>query len=651
MTQPEQLEGQQVDQYTIQRHLDRGGMADVYLAYDNTLQRPVAMKMMLPQLARDDDYVARFRREATAVAGLHHPHIIQVYDVGVGPDERPYFTMQYVREGSLQRWLTQLQHAGQRMPVPFALALAVKIADALQTAHEAGIVHRDLKPANILLGTNSEPLLTDLGVARTGDTRLTQTGAAVGTPLYMAPEQMSGHADARSDIYAFGVMLHEMLAGDVPLQRPLPDSLLEETRTVVQRCLQPNPDDRFQSAAQLKAALAAALREERARTVDTRPMQAITQRLTSRHLLWAIPVLLLLFAFGAYLFFFAGPPGETAVASPSSQPVNLIVNEPAASPTSAPPASLVPTLTPLPTSTPTPTPSPTPTASPTPTITPTPTAVLPPLPQPESVEPTGQIVFTCYIDQRDDVCRMDANGSNEMRLTNTGATDYYASFFPDNQQIVFTSRRDNSFFMYAMNADGSNQRRLPPTNAGSIFAPTVSPDGTRIAFTGADNDAQHIWIINVDGTGLRRLTNEGENNVDPVWSPDGTQIAFASDRDGAYAHFVVDVASEEIRRIDTGIEEIGGRSDWSPDGRWLAFYAGDPGEREIYLAPITGGGAYRLTNGSGNLAPSFSPDGNWITFTSFQDGDGEIYIMRIDGTDLRQLTDNDYTDWQPRWSR
>ena len=262
--------------------------------------------------------------------------------------------------------------------------------------------------------------------------------------------------------------------------------------------------------------------------------------------------------------------------------------------------------------------------------------------------PNGRIVFTCYINDFDEICAINADGGDEQRLTNDAATDWYASFSPDGQQIIFSSRRDNNFEIYLMGADGSNQRRLSQ-NLGSLYAPSISPDGRQVVFTAARNNSQNIWVMNLDGRGATPLTDTSGNNVDPAWSPDGAQIAFSSDRGGETAHHIMDDDGSSVRMLRTGVDEIGGRSDWSPDGRWLAFYAGPRGDRDIYLAAVDGSKAHRLTNGDNNAAPSFSPDGNWIAFMSDRDGDAEIFIMRTDGTGVTQLTFNDRPDWQPRW--
>ena len=263
--------------------------------------------------------------------------------------------------------------------------------------------------------------------------------------------------------------------------------------------------------------------------------------------------------------------------------------------------------------------------------------------------PAGRIVFTCFIDGFDDVCAMNAKGGDLRRLTATAATDFYPEWGPAGDVIIWSSRRSGAFQLFLMDANGRDQRQL--TDFGSLFAPDISPDGRRITFTNATGEFQHVWAMDADGAGARALTGGASNNVDPVWSPDGASIAFASDRSGVVKHYVMDADGGNVRLLPDTVAEHGGRSSWSPDGRWLAFYAGPRDDRDVYLVATDGSRrSRRLTDGGRNLAPSFSPDGNWLAFTSYRDGDdAEIFIMRPDGSDVRQLTSNERPDWQPRW--
>ena len=216
--------------YEVREVLGRGGMGVVYRAWDRRLNRPVALKMLLAGAYARPEELERFRREAEAEAGLRHPNIVQVYDVG-DLDGRPYFTMEFVEGGSLAQRL-----AGTPLPAGEAAALLATLAEAVQAAHDGGIVHRDLKPANVLLTADGTPKVTDFGLARRldGGAGLTQSGAALGTPSYMAPEQARGRTDAvgpAADVYALGAILYETLTGRPPFRA---ETAAETLRQVIE---------------------------------------------------------------------------------------------------------------------------------------------------------------------------------------------------------------------------------------------------------------------------------------------------------------------------------------------------------------------------------------------------------------------------------
>jgi tRNA A-37 threonylcarbamoyl transferase component Bud32 len=269
-----------VGAYQLLEELEQGGMGIVYKARHVTLGRVVALKMMRADaLARPQD-AQRFEREMRAVARLNHPHIIPIYEVG-RHENRPYYTMAYAPGGSLAR------HR-QRLPAdPRAvLVLMEKVARAVHYAHEQGIVHRDLKPGNVLLDERGEPLVGDFGLAKLhdSDVELTQTGAVLGTPAYMAPEQAAGRTrdiGPPTDVWALGVMLYEFLAGRRPFQGDSGEEMKQRIRTdaparlrsvaagvdprieaVVHQCLHKATARRYATAAALADDLARCLRGE-----------------------------------------------------------------------------------------------------------------------------------------------------------------------------------------------------------------------------------------------------------------------------------------------------------------------------------------------------------------------------------------------------
>ncbi len=253
--------------YRLQRELGRGGMASVYLATQESLDREVALKVMATALAADGNFTERFLREARTVAKLQHPAIVPVYDMGVSGNLH-FLAMEYVSGGDLKRRL-------RTSPMPPAEALRVlrQIAEALDYAHGKGFVHRDVKPENILFRDNGSAVLSDFGIARAmrSTTRMTGTGMSLGTPHYMSPEQARGmDLDGRSDLYSLGVVLHEMLTGELPyvaqdslavvyrhVNDPIPQlpAGLAALQPLLERMMAKDPGARYQTGQEITAAL------------------------------------------------------------------------------------------------------------------------------------------------------------------------------------------------------------------------------------------------------------------------------------------------------------------------------------------------------------------------------------------------------------
>ena len=258
--------------------------------------------------------------------------------------------------------------------------------------------------------------------------------------------------------------------------------------------------------------------------------------------------------------------------------------------------------------------------------------------------PTGKIAFACYVKQIDQICLMDADGTNRTQLTDFTATTFYPSVSPDGETVFFSSRQSGVYEIYSISVNGGKAEKLT-NNIGSLYAPELSPNGEWIIFT---NHGDGLWQMRPDGKNPHPLTDR--DDIDPTWSPDGSLIAFASSRVGARQLFVMNADGTNIRQV-TNLDNMGGRSTFSPDGTKLAFYRGPAGDHNIYIINVDGTGLVQLTNGGDNLGPSWSPDGNWIAFTSFRDGNNEIYIIHPDGTGLTRLTSSPISDWQPRWGK
>ena len=304
--------------YRLDAQIGAGGMSTVYRAFDTTLERRVAVKLMHREIASDSDQLERFRREARSVAQLSHPHIVGVIDAGE-EDGRPYIVLEYVEGETLKERIRRMG----RLPVDEAIAYAIEIARALGAAHGQAIVHRDIKPQNVLVDEEGSAKVTDFGIARSLEQEgLTADGRVLGTTDYVSPEQALGHdVDGQSDIYSLGVVLYEMLTGDVPfhgenqvsvamkhVREDLPDVQLMRPEVsarlaaVLDRMTDKDLAHRHPDAESLELDLEDALAAEAARTGTStgeatavlRTLPAGTRRRLPLRLRLRIPVLLLI---------------------------------------------------------------------------------------------------------------------------------------------------------------------------------------------------------------------------------------------------------------------------------------------------------------------------------------------------------------------
>ncbi len=300
--------GRVLSKVRIEKLIGRGGMADVYVGRHTTLNRPMAVKILHPHMTVNEDLRRRFRDEAQAVAALRHPNIVQVSDFDV-VDDRPYIIMELLEGMPLNEYLRGLHGMGHTLPLDTVSRLMTSLTAALDYAHDRQIVHRDVKPANIVLRAGDtpitpqmplapdvEPVLTDFGVARiASSTSATASGTILGTPAYMSPEQVRGEAvDRRSDIYALGIILYEVLAGKLPFnpETDTPASILYKhvhepvpvvpdvspsIQRVVEKSLAKDRDARYQQAGELAADLALATKSDSAPAIAAPAVTAVAK--------------------------------------------------------------------------------------------------------------------------------------------------------------------------------------------------------------------------------------------------------------------------------------------------------------------------------------------------------------------------------------
>lgn len=287
--------GQMLGPYRIINQIGRGGMATVYKAYQSSVDRYVAIKVLPSQLAESREFATRFQQEARIIAKLEHPHILPVFDYGES-DGIAYFVMRYMDAGTLKEKMIE----GRPLPLSEIDKLFTQLAGALSYAHGHGVVHRDLKPANVLIDSQGNVFLTDFGIAKileSASPRLTQTDAIMGTPAYISPEQAQGQpVDQRSDIYSLGIILYEMVTGSVPftaetplavlfkhISDPLPPpsvvkpDIRPAIEKVILKSLAKDPRDRFSTAAEFVAAWERALDTvEHVAAAETAPPERTT---------------------------------------------------------------------------------------------------------------------------------------------------------------------------------------------------------------------------------------------------------------------------------------------------------------------------------------------------------------------------------------
>lgn len=672
LTPPELERGEMLAHYRVETKVGQGAMGAVYTALDTRLNRRIALKILPSGQFADPARKQRFIREAHAASSLMHPNIVTIHDIGSERDMN-FIAMEYIDGRSLDRMIPP---AG--LPVRQALAYAIQIAGALSGANAAGIVHRDLKPSNIMVTREGLVKLLDFGLARV--TRLAEhdggpltiEGEIMGTPSYMSPEQVRGHtADHRSDIFAFGAVLYEMVTGRCAFDRGTavetmnailnadPAALFEGGRTmpfaiesIILHCLEKAPEDRFQSARDLAYALEASAGPAEAAPASTGPQSRLRRRAVrvgAAAAAFALPFLL------AYLWLRVNR-------SPMSVEGRIF-----APVTQDPGAELFPSLA----------------------------------PDGESVAYAGKASGNWDVYLR-------RTGSDEsVNLTqNSLEDDTQPAFSPDGDEIAFRSDRGGGG-LFLMRADGTGVKRL--TDSG--YNPAWSPDGRQIVYAeegvarpeDRTGRLSRLWSVEPD-SGRKRLLRK-DDGVQPQWSPGGRHIAFwAVDLDGHRDVWTGPADGGQAVRI-TRDEYLNWNPVWSPDGAWLYFCSNRSGSSAIWRVPIresTGEArgapeliripapyaghlsfsrdgrrlayVHQVTTGrlgtvrfdpvrervisepkeitqssKGAARPALSPDGKWLAFNSTEQQE-HLFVVGADGSGLRQLTHGDHRNRGPRWS-
>ncbi|TEU17947.1 MAG: serine/threonine-protein kinase [Anaerolineales bacterium] len=703
------LTGRTLGQCRLLEQLGSGGMATVYKAYQPSLDRYVAVKVLPPFLASTPDFITRFRREARAIARLNHPNILPVYDSGQ-EGELSYIVMRYVEGGTLQETL------GKPLPLDRVVEMITQVGGALDYAHREGIIHRDVKPSNVLMDKREWALLSDFGLAKVVETsvQLTKTGAGLGTPAYIAPELGKGEpVDERSDIYSLGIVLYEMLTGRVPFEAetpmavvmehistplPMPRSINpdipEPVEQVVLKALAKDPADRFQRMREMVAALQKAVAGEPGMTIAIPPAvgerppkaEAIAEEgerigvppiekekalkvkgvslkaLLLRGALIAVPILILV-AFGWVV-------------------VSRLGKEPG-------PQPLAVHLTPVPTA-------------------------------PGSLDVVlgfGNIWHG----------RSDVQNHLGQPVTPQQGIPYAHQFFVTGGYLFERLDTHQIYVLYPTNEwevyedkwqEGEDVGDLTPPSG--VYVPTegfgklwrespavrsgldwgsspgitgidgavqqferglmlfngleskqiyvlyitpdsqyrwlVLPDSWRpppgILFVSDRDGDDEIWVMQDDGSEQIPLTVNTWLDGCPAWSCGGSRIAYTVAEPGGEEDIMImknDTSGKTGLTANPTVRDTDPA--WSPDDSRMAFVSYRDGNAEIYVTKMDGSDPINLTdNPADDWDPAWSPDGSMIAFTSDRDGNPEIYVMNSrDGQNLRRLTENETIDEQPAW--
>lgn len=671
------LIGRQINNFIIRGRLGQGGMASVYLAYQPSVNREVALKIITVNSvpSERDEFRLRFAQEAQVIASLEHAHILPVYDYGIYENEIAYIAMRLLRGGTLGDLLVD-----EPLELDRAAEIFSQIALGLSYAHRKGIIHRDLKPSNILFDDSGFAYLSDFGLAKMVENSLglTKSDAIVGTPMYMSPEQLRGTPlDARSDIYSLGCVLYHMLVGHQPFadsatgivsiiyqqleKAPTPPrevnpNIPPAVEQVVLRALSKDRDARFATADEMATALNQALgrnqhsREAVAKAAsvptasgaaffsdDSLIKRVPSEKTTVEAIVppsvprpssgarWLVPgVIALVLVAAAVVFALSQQQAPAAAPTPTTEITSVAA---AASATQPPAVSVTETTAP--------------------TLTPA-AATRAAIPLANAGSASGEIAFVSNRDGNDEIYLMNSDGSDQRRLTDNPRNDTELSWSPDGAQLVFSSYgEDGNIENYVIDADGSN-RQLIDTWYG--WDPVWSPDGTKILFGAYGETTGDIFVINADGTNLQALTSNDYDEGYPAWSPDGTQIVFAVRQDGQEDLYIMNADGSNVNHL-TNDPESDLYPAWSPDGTQIAFQSARGSDTQIYLIDTDGNNLRPLSREPGDgYEPSWSPDGTQIAFMSYRDGESaEIYVANADGTNIRRLTDNDAEDKSPVW--
>jgi Tol biopolymer transport system component/tRNA A-37 threonylcarbamoyl transferase component Bud32 len=663
--------------YEIIEELGTGGMGKVYRAEDKKIKQEIALKLIKHEIAADKKTLERFSNELKTARMISHRNVCRMFDLSESEGDH-FITMEYVSGEDLKSLIRRVK----QLTTGTAVTIAKQVCEGLSEAHRLGIVHRDLKPSNIMIDKEGNARIMDFGIARfLKEKGITGAGLMIGTPDYMSPEQVEGkEVDQRSDVYSLGIILYEMLAGQVPFEGDLPlnvaykhkheapqdprklnTQIPENLSGIIMRCLEKDKEKRYQSPYEVRLELVNV--EKGIPTTERvvpkkKPVTSkeITIKFDLKKFFIPALVFIVFLTVVGYFLFRSGPklvdikPGRT-------QQI-----------THAPGIEIDP-----------------------------------------SISSDGKMMaYAAGTESQMHLYIRQIAGGRTINLTESFPGNHrWPQWSPDGTSIAFQSGEA----IYVVPALGGIPKQLVEPSPGvSVKTPSWSPDGKQIAYV----QGRNIYVCSVDGGEPRKIT-EAFEPYSLSWSPDGSKIAYVSGNSGFIfgRPYIGNIAPSSIWIVSTikGVpvqmtnnNYLNVSPVWTPDGRNLLFVSNQSGSRDVYQLPLNAssepsGPLVRLTTGlnahtisisgegkklaysvftytaniwsiriprgeaisiseaqpvtEGNQAIEgigVSPDGKWLVFDSNRSGNQDIYKMPVGGGELEKLTTHPSDDFIPSWS-